>query len=35
MQRKETEITAIFSGVAVLVAMISALLSFAWFNRIV
>lgn len=35
MQRKETEITAIFSGVAVLVAMVSALLSFAWFNRIV
>ena len=35
MQKKETEITAIFSGVAVLVAMVSALLSFAWFNRIV
>lgn len=35
MQKKETEITAIFSGVAVLLAMVSALLSFAWFNRIV
>jgi Ca-activated chloride channel family protein len=35
MQKKETEITAIFSGVAVLVAMVSALLSFAWFGRIV
>ena len=34
-QKKETEITAIFSGVAVLFAMVSALLSFAWFNRIV
>src|SRR4030095_15949915 len=33
MQKKETEITAIFSGAAVLVAMVSALLSFAWFNR--
>ena len=35
MQKKETEVTAIFSGVAVLMAMVSALLSFAWFNRIV
>jgi len=35
MQKKETEITAILSGVAVLVAMASALLSLAWFNRIV
>ena len=35
MQKKEMEITAIFSGVAVLVATVSALLSFAWFNRIV
>ena len=34
MEKKETEITAIFSGVAVLLAMVSALLSFAWFNRI-
>ena len=33
--RKEMEITAILSGAAVLVAMVSALLSFAWFNRIV
>ena len=35
LQKKEAEITAIFSGVAVLFAMVSALLSFAWFNRIV
>ena len=35
MQKKETEITAIFSGIAVLVATVSALISFAWFNRIV
>src|SRR4030095_16045267 len=35
MEMKETEITAIFAGVAVLLAVVSALLSLAWFNRIV
>ena len=34
MQRRETEVTAIVAGIAALIAAISALLSFAWFNRI-
>ena len=34
LEKKETEITAIFSGLAALLAIISALLSVIWFNRI-
>ena len=35
MEKKSTEITALFAGVAALLAMVSALLSMLWFNRIV
>ncbi len=34
MEREETEITALFSGLAALLMMLSATLSFIWFNRI-
>lgn len=34
MQKRETEITALVAGAAVLVAVISAFLSLLWFNRI-
>ena len=34
MEKKETEITALFAAAAALAAMISALLSLLWFNRI-
>ena len=34
MEKKETEITAIFSGIAGLLALIAAMLSLIWFNRI-
>ena len=34
MEKKETEITAIFSGVAALLALVAAMLSLLWFNRI-
>jgi len=34
LEKKETEITALFSGVAALFAVLSGLLSLLWFNRI-
>ena len=34
MQKKETEITAVFAGAAALLAVVSAMLSLLWFNRI-
>jgi len=34
LEKKETEITALFSGVAALFALLSGLLSLLWFNRI-
>ncbi len=34
MEKKETEITAIFSGAAALLALAAAMLSLVWFNRI-
>jgi Ca-activated chloride channel family protein len=34
LEKKETEITALFAGVAALFAMVSGLLSLLWFNRI-
>jgi Ca-activated chloride channel family protein len=34
LERKETEVTAIVSGVAALLALLSGLLSLLWFNRI-
>jgi Ca-activated chloride channel family protein len=34
LEKKETEVTALFSGLAALLAVTSALLSLAWFNRI-
>ena len=34
LEKKETEITAFFSGLAAVLAVASALLSLAWFNRI-
>jgi Ca-activated chloride channel family protein len=34
LEKKETEITAIFSGIAGLLALIAAMLSLIWFNRI-
>jgi Ca-activated chloride channel family protein len=34
MEKKETEVTALFSALAALLAVTSALLSLAWFNRI-
>ena len=33
-EQKETEITALFSAAAAVLAMISALLSLLWFNRV-
>jgi Ca-activated chloride channel homolog len=35
LERKKTEVTAIFAGVAALFAVVSAALSLAWFHRIV
>jgi Ca-activated chloride channel family protein len=35
MERKKTEVTALFSAVAALFALLSAALSLAWFHRIV
>jgi Ca-activated chloride channel family protein len=34
LERKETEITAIFAAAAAVLALLSALLSLFWFNRI-
>ena len=34
LEKKETEITALFVGAAALLALVSALLSLLWFNRI-
>jgi Ca-activated chloride channel family protein len=34
LETKETEITALFSAAAAVLALLSALLSFLWFNRI-
>ena len=34
LEKKETEVTALFSALAALLAILSALLSLAWFNRI-
>ena len=34
LEKKETEITALFSAAAALLAIVSALLSLAWFNRV-
>jgi Ca-activated chloride channel family protein len=34
LEKKETEVTAIFSGVAAFLALLSGLLSLLWFNRI-
>jgi Ca-activated chloride channel family protein len=34
LEKKETEVTALLSGAAALLAMVSGLLSLAWFNRI-
>jgi len=34
LEKKETEVTAIYSGVAALLALVSGLLSLLWFNRI-
>jgi Ca-activated chloride channel family protein len=34
LEQKETEITALFSAAAALLAVISALLSLMWFNRV-
>ena len=34
LEKKETEVTAIYSGVAALLALLSGLLSLLWFNRI-
>jgi Ca-activated chloride channel family protein len=33
-EKKETEITAIFTGVAAALALLAAVLSLAWFNRV-
>ena len=33
-EKKETEVTALFSAAAALIALVSALLSMLWFNRI-
>jgi Ca-activated chloride channel family protein len=35
MERKETEVTALFSAAALVLALVSALLSLLWFHRIV
>jgi Ca-activated chloride channel family protein len=34
LEKKETEITALFSAAAAVIALLSALLSLLWFNRI-
>jgi Ca-activated chloride channel family protein len=34
LEKKETEVTALFSALAAVLAVTSALLSLAWFNRI-
>jgi Ca-activated chloride channel family protein len=34
MEKKETEITAFFTGVAALLALVAAGLSLLWFNRL-
>jgi Ca-activated chloride channel family protein len=34
LEKKETEITALFAAAAALAALVSALLSLLWFNRI-
>jgi Ca-activated chloride channel family protein len=34
MERKETEITALFAAAALVLALVSALLSVLWFHRI-
>src|SRR5688500_19539474 len=34
MERKKTEVTALFSGLAALLAVVSAALSLAWFHRV-
>jgi len=34
LETKETEITALFSAAAAVLALLSTLLSFLWFNRI-
>lgn len=34
MERDETEITALFSGLAALLMLLATTLSFVWFNRI-
>ena len=34
MERKETEITSFFAAGAAIVALLSALLSLVWYNRI-
>jgi Ca-activated chloride channel family protein len=34
LEKKETEITALFSAAAAVIALVSALLSLLWFNRI-
>jgi len=35
MERKKTEVTALFAAVAAFLAVVSAALSLAWFHRIV
>jgi Ca-activated chloride channel family protein len=35
LERKKTEVTALFAGLAALFAVVSAALSLAWFHRIV
>ena len=35
LERKKTEVTALFAGLAALLAVVSAALSLAWFHRIV
>ena len=34
LERKETEVTALFAAAAAVIALLSALLSLLWFNRI-
>jgi Ca-activated chloride channel family protein len=35
LERKKTEITALFAALAALLAVVSAALSLAWFHRII
>ena len=35
LERKKTEITALFAGLAALLAVVSAALSLAWFHRVI